>query len=123
MTYMSIPSEPDRTPAGQERRESLGEGVDAILDEIDDVLEENAEGFGDRAARDTSVAESEGPLRPAIRRLLIHDNERSTALAAGIHERAQSTLSDVVDDLNGLLDSVVVAIKGADNFGTRARVK
>ena len=29
--------------AGQERREKLGEDVDAILDEIDDVLEENAE--------------------------------------------------------------------------------
>ena len=32
-------------PAGQERREKLGEDVDAILDEIDDVLEENAEDF------------------------------------------------------------------------------
>ena len=31
--------------AGQERREQLGEDVDTILDEIDDVLEENAEGF------------------------------------------------------------------------------
>ena len=30
-------------PAGQERREKLGEDVDTILDEIDDVLEENAE--------------------------------------------------------------------------------
>ncbi|QGK69793.1 ubiquitin-like protein Pup [Allosaccharopolyspora coralli] len=30
---------------GQERRENLGEDVDAILDEIDDVLEENAEDF------------------------------------------------------------------------------
>jgi len=30
---------------GQERREKLGEDVDAILDEIDDVLEENAEDF------------------------------------------------------------------------------
>jgi ubiquitin-like protein Pup len=33
------------TQAGQERREKLGEDVDAILDEIDDVLEENAEDF------------------------------------------------------------------------------
>jgi prokaryotic ubiquitin-like protein Pup len=32
-------------PAGPERREKLGEDVDAILDEIDDVLEENAEDF------------------------------------------------------------------------------
>ena len=32
-------------PAGQERREKLGEDVDAILDEIGDVLEENAEDF------------------------------------------------------------------------------
>ena len=32
-------------PAGQERREKLGEDVDDILDEIDDVLEENAEDF------------------------------------------------------------------------------
>jgi prokaryotic ubiquitin-like protein Pup len=32
-------------PAGQERREKLGEDVDAILDEIDDVLESNAEDF------------------------------------------------------------------------------
>jgi ubiquitin-like protein Pup len=31
--------------AGQERREQLGEDVDTILDEIDDVLEENAEDF------------------------------------------------------------------------------
>jgi len=31
--------------AGQERREKLGEDVDAILDEIDEVLEENAEDF------------------------------------------------------------------------------
>ncbi|WP_020494973.1 ubiquitin-like protein Pup [Sciscionella marina] len=32
-------------PAGQERREQLGDDTDAILDEIDDVLEENAEDF------------------------------------------------------------------------------
>jgi ubiquitin-like protein Pup len=32
-------------PQGQERREQLNEDVDAILDEIDDVLEENAEDF------------------------------------------------------------------------------
>lgn len=32
-------------PAGQERREKLNEDVDAILDDIDDVLEENAEDF------------------------------------------------------------------------------
>ena len=32
-------------PAGQERREKLGEDMGAILDEIDDVLEENAEDF------------------------------------------------------------------------------
>jgi ubiquitin-like protein Pup len=32
-------------PAGQERREKLGEDTDSILDEIDDVLEENAEDF------------------------------------------------------------------------------
>ncbi|MBO0839267.1 MAG: ubiquitin-like protein Pup [Sciscionella sp.] len=31
--------------AGQERREKLNEDTDAILDEIDDVLEENAEDF------------------------------------------------------------------------------
>ncbi|WP_007024706.1 ubiquitin-like protein Pup [Saccharomonospora iraqiensis] len=31
--------------AGQERREQMGEDVDTILDEIDDVLEENAEDF------------------------------------------------------------------------------
>ncbi|WP_017975836.1 ubiquitin-like protein Pup [Actinopolyspora halophila] len=31
--------------AGQEHREKLGEDVDTILDEIDDVLEENAEDF------------------------------------------------------------------------------
>ena len=35
----------DATAAGQERREKLGEDVDTILDEIDDVLEENAEDF------------------------------------------------------------------------------
>lgn len=31
--------------AGQERREQMGEDVDTMLDEIDDVLEENAEDF------------------------------------------------------------------------------
>lgn len=31
--------------AGQERREKIGEDVDTMLDEIDDVLEENAEDF------------------------------------------------------------------------------
>lgn len=31
--------------AGQERREKLDEDADATLDEIDDVLEENAEEF------------------------------------------------------------------------------
>ncbi len=35
----------DAVAAGQERREKLGEDVDTILDEIDDVLEENAEDF------------------------------------------------------------------------------
>jgi ubiquitin-like protein Pup len=35
----------DTTAAGQERREKLGDDTDAILDEIDDVLEENAEDF------------------------------------------------------------------------------
>lgn len=33
------------TAAGQERREKLTEGTDDLLDEIDDVLEENAEDF------------------------------------------------------------------------------
>jgi prokaryotic ubiquitin-like protein Pup len=44
--------EPDETPdlpggdaAGQDRREKLGDDTDSILDEIDDVLEENAEDF------------------------------------------------------------------------------
>jgi ubiquitin-like protein Pup len=32
-------------PAGQERREKLDADVDGLLDEIDDVLEENAEDF------------------------------------------------------------------------------
>ncbi|ASO20076.1 ubiquitin-like protein Pup [Actinoalloteichus hoggarensis] len=36
---------PDAGTGGQERREQLGEDVDTILDEIDDVLEENAEDF------------------------------------------------------------------------------
>jgi len=35
----------DTTAAGQERREKLSEDTDTILDEIDDVLEENAEDF------------------------------------------------------------------------------
>ena len=35
----------DAAAAGQERREKLGEDVDTILDEIDDVLETNAEDF------------------------------------------------------------------------------
>ncbi|MFT4088828.1 MAG: ubiquitin-like protein Pup [Gordonia sp. (in: high G+C Gram-positive bacteria)] len=32
-------------PAGQERREKLAGDTDDLLDEIDDVLEENAEDF------------------------------------------------------------------------------
>lgn len=32
-------------PAGQEHAEQMGEDVDTMLDEIDDVLEENAEDF------------------------------------------------------------------------------
>lgn len=32
-------------PAGQERRDKLEEDTDSLLDEIDDVLEENAEDF------------------------------------------------------------------------------
>ena len=39
------PDDTGAAPAGQERREKLSEDVDAILDEIDDVLEENAEDF------------------------------------------------------------------------------
>ena len=35
----------DVTAAGQERREKLTEETDDLLDEIDDVLEENAEDF------------------------------------------------------------------------------
>lgn len=33
------------SPAAAERKEALDDDVDAILDEIDDVLEENAEEF------------------------------------------------------------------------------
>ena len=33
------------TKEGEERREKLADDVDAILDEIDEVLEENAEEF------------------------------------------------------------------------------
>jgi ubiquitin-like protein Pup len=36
---------PDTTDAGAERREKLGDDVDSMLDEIDSVLEENAEEF------------------------------------------------------------------------------
>ncbi|HEY0358616.1 MAG TPA: ubiquitin-like protein Pup [Mycobacteriales bacterium] len=36
---------PDTTAAGTERREKLGDDVDSMLDEIDSVLEENAEEF------------------------------------------------------------------------------
>jgi ubiquitin-like protein Pup len=36
---------PPPTAAGQERREKLAEDTDDLLDEIDDVLEENAEDF------------------------------------------------------------------------------
>jgi ubiquitin-like protein Pup len=35
----------DGIGAGQERREKLAEDTDDLLDEIDDVLEENAEDF------------------------------------------------------------------------------
>ena len=38
-------SEPDSGTDVAERKERLDEDVDAILDEIDDVLEENAEDF------------------------------------------------------------------------------
>jgi ubiquitin-like protein Pup len=36
---------PDATAEGTERREKLGDDVDSMLDEIDSVLEENAEEF------------------------------------------------------------------------------
>ncbi|CAM3693069.1 ubiquitin-like protein Pup [Smaragdicoccus niigatensis] len=36
---------PGETGAGQERREKLAADTDDLLDEIDDVLEENAEDF------------------------------------------------------------------------------
>ena len=38
-------TEPQGTEEVRERHEKLSEDVDAILDEIDDVLEENAEEF------------------------------------------------------------------------------
>ena len=38
-------TEPQGTEEARERQEKLSEDVDAILDEIDDVLEENAEEF------------------------------------------------------------------------------
>lgn len=37
--------QPGEAGAGQERREQLAEDTDELLDEIDDVLEENAEDF------------------------------------------------------------------------------
>ncbi|MHA3703387.1 ubiquitin-like protein Pup [Jatrophihabitans sp. YIM 134969] len=43
---VDTPDAPDAAaPEGTERREKLGEDVDALLDEIDDVLETNAEDF------------------------------------------------------------------------------
>jgi ubiquitin-like protein Pup len=39
------PTEEQAVPAGTERREDLSADVDSILDEIDAVLEENAEEF------------------------------------------------------------------------------
>lgn len=36
---------PEAAAEGSERREKLGADVDALLDEIDDVLETNAEDF------------------------------------------------------------------------------
>lgn len=43
---VDTPDAPDAPSAeGTERREKLGEDVDAMLDEIDDVLETNAEDF------------------------------------------------------------------------------
>lgn len=36
---------PDTTPAGGQRRERLEETTDSLLDEIDDVLEQDAEAF------------------------------------------------------------------------------
>lgn len=53
------------TAAGQERREKLTEETDDLLDEIDDVLEENAEDFVrayvQRAASDLVVSRSPVP--------------------------------------------------------------
>jgi ubiquitin-like protein Pup len=40
-----VPDEEQVAPAGTERREDLSADVDSILDEIDAVLEENAEEF------------------------------------------------------------------------------
>lgn len=41
----SSPDVEETVPAGTERREDLSADVDSILDEIDAVLEENAEEF------------------------------------------------------------------------------
>ena len=43
-TDQAVEEETNETDV-QERREKINEDVDAILDEIDDVLEENAEDF------------------------------------------------------------------------------
>lgn len=40
-----VPAPNPGAPEGQERREKLNADIDAILDEIDDVLEVNAEEF------------------------------------------------------------------------------
>jgi prokaryotic ubiquitin-like protein Pup len=40
-----VPAANPGAPEGQERRDQMSEDIDAILDEIDSVLEENAEEF------------------------------------------------------------------------------
>jgi prokaryotic ubiquitin-like protein Pup len=40
-----VPATNPGAPEGQERREKMSEDIDSLLDEIDDVLEVNAEEF------------------------------------------------------------------------------
>ena len=66
--------------SGQERREKLGEDVDTILDEIDDVLEENAKTSSAptfrRAASNLASRSASGPRVHGGRTGRVHPHPR-----------------------------------------------
>jgi len=87
----------DAAAAGQERREKLGEDVDTILDEIDDVLEENAEDFVRAYVQKGNTAEAKKTFTEVVDK---HPDspylaEARTELGTGTRYAAAITISTI----------------------------